>query len=239
MKEYSCFLSRRQMFWRSNKHDLSKHFYSMACNAKWAAARAVRKRWTAGCVQLVGVHWQTVWVRSNVFLHAVELIASRAFWGFRESNYLKTTCFLLAAICSIFGLRLLVFSTLALASGAASPKRFWGPICLTLGEQQYFCLWRRFAKHKMTRCAKNWGTWPPGHAYGFSRLTFHPHVFLADLRTHRYVKWFAKKSDSTASPLWKLAATWKQICLRVNHLTVIKTEASRLIPRRLAEKLSS
>ena len=30
-----------------------------------------------------------------------------------------------------------------------------GAICLTLGEQQYFRLGRRFSKHKMTRYAKN------------------------------------------------------------------------------------
>jgi len=28
---------------------------------------------------------------------------------------------------------------------------------LTLGEQQYFCLGRRFSKHQMTRYAKNFG----------------------------------------------------------------------------------
>jgi len=40
--------------------------------------------------------------------------------------------------------------------------------CLTLGEQQYFCLGRHFTKHKMTRYVKNFGAWPlgpPGYAF--------------------------------------------------------------------------
>jgi len=40
----------------------------------------------------------------------------------------------------------------------SQPKIFGGPKRLTLGEQQYFCLGRRFSKHKMTR-------FPPGYAY--------------------------------------------------------------------------
>jgi len=40
------------------------------------------------------------------------------------------------------------------------PKR------LILGEQQCFCLGRRFSKHKMTRYAKNLvAEWLPGHGY--------------------------------------------------------------------------
>jgi len=49
----------------------------------------------------------------------------------------------------------------------SQPKIFWGkiggPQCLTSGEQQYFCLGRRFSKHKMTRYAKYLG--PPGYVY--------------------------------------------------------------------------
>jgi len=41
------------------------------------------------------------------------------------------------------------------------PKIFGGK-CLTLGEQQYFCLERRFSKHKMARYAKNFGGMAPG-----------------------------------------------------------------------------
>jgi len=43
------------------------------------------------------------------------------------------------------------------------PKDFGGPKCLTLGEQQCFCLGRRFSKNKMTTHAKNFGgmvPWP-------------------------------------------------------------------------------
>jgi len=45
----------------------------------------------------------------------------------------------------------------------SQPKFFWGgkfeggPKCFTLGEQQYFCLGRRFSKRKMIRYAKNCG----------------------------------------------------------------------------------
>ena len=52
-------------------------------------------------------------------------------------------------------------------SGVARPK-FWegqkierGPKCLTLGEQQYFCLGRHFLKHKMTRYATNFKAMAP------------------------------------------------------------------------------
>ena len=37
------------------------------------------------------------------------------------------------------------------------PKLLGRPECLTLGELQYFCLGRRFSKHKMARYAKNVG----------------------------------------------------------------------------------
>jgi len=38
--------------------------------------------------------------------------------------------------------------------------------CLTLGEQQYFCLGRRFSKYRMTGYGKNFeGTWPPGYVH--------------------------------------------------------------------------
>ena len=40
-------------------------------------------------------------------------------------------------------------------SSVASPKILDKTKCLTLGEQQYFCLGRRFSKRKMTRYAKN------------------------------------------------------------------------------------
>jgi len=46
------------------------------------------------------------------------------------------------------------------ASGVANPN-FFGGKCLTLGEQQYFCLGGRFSKHKMTRYAKNFGRHGP------------------------------------------------------------------------------
>jgi len=36
-----------------------------------------------------------------------------------------------------------------------------GPECLTSGEQQQFCLGRRFSKHKMARYAKNSGGMDP------------------------------------------------------------------------------
>ena len=49
----------------------------------------------------------------------------------------------------------------ASGSGVASPK-FLGSKSLTLREQRYNCLGRRFSKHKMTRYAKNLGgAWPP------------------------------------------------------------------------------
>jgi len=38
---------------------------------------------------------------------------------------------------------------------------FGGAKCLILGEQQYFCLGRRFSKHKMIRYAKNLGCHGP------------------------------------------------------------------------------
>jgi len=44
-------------------------------------------------------------------------------------------------------------------------KNFFWEKCLTLSEQQHFCLGRRFSKHKMTKYVKNWGAWPPGYAY--------------------------------------------------------------------------
>jgi len=44
----------------------------------------------------------------------------------------------------------------ASGSGVASPK-FLGSKSLTLREQRYNCLGRRFSKHKMTRYAKNLG----------------------------------------------------------------------------------
>jgi len=37
----------------------------------------------------------------------------------------------------------------------SQPKNLWGAKCLTLSEQQYFCLGCLFSKHKMTRYAKN------------------------------------------------------------------------------------
>jgi len=46
-------------------------------------------------------------------------------------------------------------------------KILGGAKCLILGEQQYFCLGRRFSKHKISRYAKNFGTpGPRGYAYG-------------------------------------------------------------------------
>jgi len=48
----------------------------------------------------------------------------------------------------------------AISSGVASPIFFGGAKCLTLGEQQYFCLGRRFSKHEMTKYAKNLGVGP-------------------------------------------------------------------------------
>jgi len=42
------------------------------------------------------------------------------------------------------------------SSGIASPKFFWGK-CLTLGEQQYFCLGHHFSEHKMLDMLKNSG----------------------------------------------------------------------------------
>jgi len=38
------------------------------------------------------------------------------------------------------------------------PKILGDPKFLILGKQQYFCLGRRFSKHKMTRYAKNLAT---------------------------------------------------------------------------------
>jgi len=61
-----------------------------------------------------------------------------------------------------------VLKSVRTGSGVASAK-FFGPKCLTLCEQQYFCLVRRFSKHKITRYAKiNYGPSPselPGYAY--------------------------------------------------------------------------
>jgi len=48
-----------------------------------------------------------------------------------------------------------------LRSGVACQKIWGRPKCLTLGEQQYFCLGRRFLKHKMTRYAKKLGRHDP------------------------------------------------------------------------------
>ena len=56
-----------------------------------------------------------------------------------------------------------MIETTTVDSGAASPK-FGGQNVLTFGEQQYFCLGRRFAKHKLARFAKNLGgmaLWAP------------------------------------------------------------------------------
>jgi len=60
---------------------------------------------------------------------------------------------------------------------------------MILGEQQYFCLGRRFSKHKMTRdMLKIWETWPlgshPGFAYGWVPLAItvkQPSLRLAQL----------------------------------------------------------
>jgi len=46
-------------------------------------------------------------------------------------------------------------------SGVASPKFLGGGKMFDLGDQKYFCLDRRFTKHKMTRYGKNLREWPP------------------------------------------------------------------------------
>jgi len=52
-----------------------------------------------------------------------------------------------------------VLKSVRTGSGVTSAK-FFGPKCLTLCEQQYFCLVRRFSKHKITRYAKIMGHRP-------------------------------------------------------------------------------
>ena len=52
--------------------------------------------------------------------------------------------------------------------GVASPKFCGGPKCLTLGEQQYFCLDAASQSTKWLDMLKIWGLWspgPPGYAY--------------------------------------------------------------------------
>jgi len=53
--------------------------------------------------------------------------------------------------------------------GVASPKFLGGQKiwveCLTLTEQQYFCLERRFSKHEMTRQNIGGHSPSPGYAY--------------------------------------------------------------------------
>jgi len=64
--------------------------------------------------------------------------------------------------------------TIVLISNVAGLKiwgwaKFFWEQCLTLGEQQYFCVGRCFSKHKMTRYSRNWGhglLGTPGDAYG-------------------------------------------------------------------------
>ena len=76
-------------------------------------------------------------------------------------------------------------NSVCLISSVANPKLFWGGKkwggeCLTLGEQQYFCLGRRFSKHKMTKCAKNFGghgpLGPSGYAYMLKGSHMDAHV---------------------------------------------------------------
>ena len=77
------------------------------------------------------------------------------------------------------------------SGGVARPKIFGGTKffggakCLTLDEQQYFCLGRHFSKHKMTRYAKNLGGWPsgpPGYAYGQDHNNVQVRRFFTRLR---------------------------------------------------------
>jgi len=43
----------------------------------------------------------------------------------------------------------------------SQPKNFGEPKCLILGEKRYFLWKKRFSKHKMTICSKNFGvSWP-------------------------------------------------------------------------------
>jgi len=87
--------------------------------------------------------------------------------------------------CSGYGI--ISCAPILLISGVASTKTGGGAKCLILGEQQYFCLGRRFSKHKMTRYAKNFGgEWPPGYDYILNLQTYFKSRLLPTLHTKQW-----------------------------------------------------
>jgi len=127
----------------------------------------------------------------------------------------------------------------------SQPKIFWGgqkcreSKMFDFGEEQYFCLGRRFSKQKITRYAKNFGElWPPGSAYvyGSSHWEKNKERLLKNLMNLRNVQFFSLLPVQKCNfvlidhPLerWVAFAFSNEalhhvLCLKINFLKVFKT----------------
>ena len=136
------------------------------------------------CLRMFGV---AVRYYSSVFFRIWRTMILRfVYCCFLESYHLQLEYLFLENVYLAFCL-----SHVKTSGGVARPKIFGGTKffggakCLTLDEQQYFCLGRHFSNHKMTRYAKNLGGWPsgpPGYAYGQDHNNVQVRRFFTRLR---------------------------------------------------------